>query len=449
MLDVIQRDKGKFMKIHFIGIGGIGLSALAQFLMEQGHKISGSDIKATKITKALVKQGIKVSTPHDASNIQDDLDYVIYSAVIKGGNPELIKAYEYGIKTLSRKESLDMILSDRKVYAVCGAHGKSTTTAMLSEILCESSALIGAESKAFGSNMRYSNNPLTVFEADESDGSFLHSNPYAAIVTNAEPEHMEYYNYDLKRFYASYEKFLRLAKLRVINAEDPYLSTVDIADTIRLYPSVDIKNIEYVLRDDEPFTRFELKNLGSFEVWGFGEHIALDASLAILAGLNEIGLEDISENIKNFRGIGKRFDIIQKSSNHIVIDDYAHHPTEVKATLNSIKTYATLKNSAMITSIWQPHKYSRTVDNLEEFKSCFDGTNQLIILPVWAAGEDVVDIDFAKEFARYNPIFADRVLKKGNTLEIIKENKVLTILDHGLSVGFGAGDITYQLRGVS
>ena len=435
------------MKIHVIGIGGIGLSALAKLLHKEGREISGSDIKASKITKKLEAENIKVYTPHSQSAITSDIDLVIYSAVIKDSNVEMLRARELGIKTITRKESLEMILADKRVYAVCGAHGKSTTTAILSEILYNSSSLIGAESKAYGSNMRYSENELTIFEADESDSSFLNSNPYAAIVTNAEPEHMEYYNYDLKRFYNAYEKFLRMAKIRVINAEDPYLSTLDIPDTIKLYPSKDITNIEYVLIDDEPYTRFTLKELGSFEVWGLGEHIALDASLAILAGLNEIGLEEIDKNIRTFKGIGKRFDIIQKEKKHIIIDDYAHHPTEIKATLASIKTYATLKKSETINTIWQPHKYSRTHDNLEGFKNCFEGSSRVVILPVWSAGEDVIEIDFEKEFARYNPIFADRVVKNGTKLDLIKDGKVIDTLDYGLSVGFGAGDITYQLRG--
>jgi UDP-N-acetylmuramate--alanine ligase len=438
------------MRLHFIGIGGIGLSALARFMAKQGHIVSGSDVKPTKITKKLIEENIEVTTPHGEQNITSDIDYVIYSAVIKNSNIEMQKARDLEIRTISRKESLEMILSSKKVFSVCGAHGKSTTTAILSQILQNSSALIGAESKAFSSNMRFGVDDMVVFEADESDGSFLHSNPYVAIVTNAEPEHMEYYNYDFSRFYGSYEKFLKLAKIRVINAEDEHLKLIDIPqDTIRLYPSVDIKNIEYILRDDEPYTRFELKNMGSFEVWGFGEHIALDASLAILAGLNEIGLEEIEKNIKTFKGIGKRFDVVQKSQEHIIIDDYGHHPTEIKATFDSLKTYASIKGAKSINTIWQPHKYSRTVDNLEAFTHCFEGTDKLILLPVWSAGEKKVDIDFIKEFGSYNLIIADKIEKDGTNINIIRDDKIIDVLDYGISVGFGAGDITYQIRDVS
>ena len=132
-----------------------------------------------------------------------------------------------------------------------------------------------------------------------------------------------------------------------------------------------------------------------------------------------------------------------------MIDDYGHHPTEIKATLNSAKEYALLKGFKTINVIWQPHKYSRTIDNLKSFVECFNGIDKLIILPVWSAGEKEVDIDFKNEFAKYNPIFADKIIKNGKNIDLIKDGEIIQTLDYGLSVGFGAGDITYQLRGAS
>jgi UDP-N-acetylmuramate--alanine ligase len=433
------------MKFHFIGIGGIGISAIARYLQKDGHTISGSDIKETAITKSLAKDGINISIPHNNAII-DNQDYIIYSAAVKDDNTEIVKAKEKGLKLLSRKEFLPILLKDKKVYSVCGAHGKSTTSAILSSILDHSDSLVGAELKLYQSNMRYKKSDILVFEADESDGSFLSSNPYCSIVTNCEQEHMEYYGYDEELFYSHYREFLKLSKIRVINAEDKFLSSLKI-DAIKLYPSKDIKNINYILIEDEPFTRFELKNLGVFEVWGFGYHIAIDASLAILASLNEIGLKEIKIKIKSYNGIKKRFDIIKKSKNSILIDDYAHHPTEIEATLKSIKQYATLKNVKNVTSIWQPHKYSRTVNNLEHFQTCFRGSDSLIILPVWAAGENKIDIDFKRKFSSYNLTFADRVSPNQNGLDIIQNDKIISSVNDGVIVGFGAGDITYQLRG--
>jgi UDP-N-acetylmuramate--alanine ligase len=432
-------------KVHFIGIGGIGISALARFLKQRGYEISGSDIKSSKITKELEEEGVKVTIPHDENAITDQ-DFVVYSAAIKEGNIELAKARKDGKNVFSRKDALPFILQEKRVFSVCGAHGKSTTSAMLASLI-DGSMIIGAISKQFNSNMllRESNN--IVFEADESDESFLNSNPYIAVVTNAEPEHMEHYNHDLNRFYGAYTNFLLSAKIRVINAEDDFLSTLTKLEAIRLYPSRDIKNLHYFAKDGEPYTAFTLKDLGGFEVCGIGYHIALDASLAILAALNDLPLEVIREKLKEFKGIKKRFDIIKNSKNFIIIDDYAHHPTEIKATLKSADIYAKTANFGKITAIWQPHKYSRVVDNLKAFTQCFEGIGELIILPVYSAGETEVKIDFEGEFSSYKPIFADKIEREENEIKLLKDGKVLKKIDKGLVIGFGAGDITYQLRG--
>ena len=437
------------MKIHFIGIGGIGISGLAQYMHFKGHKVSGSDIADTLITQKLKKLGIKVQIPHTQDAITDQ-DLIVHSAIISPENPEVLAAKAKGIKVLARREALPYILEDSKVYSVAGAHGKSTTTAILTSIM-SGSAIIGAESKAFGSNVRYDNSTdILLFEADESDGSFINSNPYCALVINAEPEHMEYYDYNYERFYDSYRTFIKSATLRVLNAEDPFLSTLkNEIDAHWLYPNKDISNIEYVLINDEPHTRFTLKDLGSFDVWGFGRHIAIDASLAILAAKESMDVESIRKNLLGFKGIKKRFDIVGSEANRVIIDDYGHHPTEIKATFESVKEYAHLKGFDKITAIWQPHKYSRTIDNLEEFTKCFEGAEELIILPVWSAGEASRDIDFKESFKNYNLTMADNITRANNSITVMKDHEKLKTLDKGLIIGFGAGDITYQIRGTA
>lgn len=435
------------MKIHFIGIGGIGLSALAKFLANDGHTISGSDIKQTEITNDLATNfDAKITIPHHKDAVIG-ADMVIYSAAVRKNNPEYIEAEALGIELLSRKEALKFILNDKEVYAVGGAHGKSTTSAMLASLLPESNALVGAICKEFGSNVRnYANNKV-VFEADESDESFLNSNPYIAVVTNVEPEHMEYYEYDETRFYNAYKKFLSLAKKRVINAEDEFLGTLDMEAT-KLYPSKDIQDISYVLVDDKPYTRFRLKDLGIFEVFGIGEHIALDASLAILASL-ELGKDTdvIRERLRAYKGIKKRFDIIQNQPNCVVIDDYGHHPTEIAVTIKALKTYQELRGLTKLIAIWQPHKYSRTMDNLDGFIRCFEGVDTLVVLPIWAAGELPVEIDLRGALMQYDPIMADSVTKQDGVVKIIKDAHVTNEYHDGIIVAFGAGDITYQIRG--
>jgi len=438
-----------FMKIHFIGIGGIGISGLAQYMQFRGHTVSGSDIKETLITQKLRDIGIEISVPHSEDAITDQ-DLVVHSAIIRPDNPEVLAAKAKGIEVVARREALLKILDDRKVYSVAGAHGKSTTTAILTAIM-NGSAIIGAESKAFGSNVRYdATTDVMLFEADESDGSFLNSNPYCAIVINAEPEHMEYYDYNYDRFYDSYRTFIKSAPCKVLNAEDPFLSTlVDEIDAQWLYPSKDIKNIEYVLINNEPHTRFQFRDFGSFDVWGFGKHIALDAALAILAASESMNIDDIRKNLLNFKGIKKRFDIVGAESDSVIIDDYGHHPTEIKATFESVKEYAKLKGFDKITAIWQPHKYSRTIDNLDAFIQCFDGADELIILPVWAASEAPQEIDFVEKFKEYNLTMADTIKRANNHITVVKDDKDMQKLDRGLIIGFGAGDITYQIRGTA
>ncbi|OUT15727.1 UDP-N-acetylmuramate--L-alanine ligase [Campylobacter concisus] len=431
-------------KVHFIGIGGIGISAIARFLHEKGHKISGSDIKESKTTLELQNEGIEVITPHCKEAIKDQ-DFVVYSAAIKEDNIELVEARNKGIKCFSRKEILPYVLEDKCVFAVAGAHGKSTTSAMLASLI-EGSVIIGAISKQFGSNMRYAKSDNVVFEADESDSSFLNSNPYLAIVTNAEPEHMEHYDYDLAKFYAAYKGFLERAKVRVINAEDEFLSTLKL-DAIRLFPSTDITELTMVVRDYQPYTSFNLKNLGKFEAFGMGEHIAIDASLAILAAMHETPLKDIRENLLNFKGIKKRFDILCANKNFVLIDDYAHHPTEIKATLKSVFEYAKILGINSVTAIFQPHRYTRLSTNLAGFKECFKGVDELVILPVYAAGENPIEVDMKSEFSEYNPIFTDKVERAEEGIEFTDEFGVKNRLSDGIVVGFGAGDISVQLRG--
>ena len=440
----MQELNNEIRKVHFIGIGGIGISAIARFLHEKGHKISGSDIKESKTTLELKDEGIEVITPHCKEAIKDQ-DFVVYSAAIKEDNIELVEARNKGIKCFSRKEILPYVLEDKCVFAVAGAHGKSTTSAMLASLI-EGSVIIGAISKQFGSNMRYAKSDNVVFEADESDSSFLNSNPYLAIVTNAEPEHMEHYDYDLAKFYAAYKGFLERAKVRVINAEDEFLSTLKL-DAIRLYPSTDITELTMVVRDYQPYTSFNLKNLGKFEAFGMGEHIAIDASLAILAAMHETPLKDIRENLLNFKGIKKRVDILSANKNFVLIDDYAHHPTEIKATLKSVFEYAKILGIKSVTAIFQPHRYTRLSTNLPGFKECFKGVDELVILPVYAAGENPIEVDMKSEFSEYNPIFTDKVERVEEGIEFTDEFGVKNRLSDGIVVGFGAGDISVQLRG--
>lgn len=475
-------------RIHFIGIGGIGISGLAKYLRAQGATISGSDIAHSPTTHYLRSLGVQIHIPHNASAISNQ-DLIIHSAIIAQDNPEIIEARQRHIPVFSREQALKLILDSKRVYSVCGAHGKSSISAMLSSIFPEFGAIIGAESKEFHSNVREAQSECIIFEADESDKSFLNSNPYFAIVPNAEPEHMETYGHDERVLQAAYEEFLSKARLRCVNDSDDFLRRVKLP-CLHLDPARDISDISYFLEDNMPYTKFRLRDLGEFAVFGLGEHVAQNASLAILTALESMRqdlqqdsqqnlqqnfqhkdsspessadsapshalypsahIAQVRQNLKNFAGIKKRFDILC-TSELTIIDDYAHHPTEIRATIQSLQAYASLREIADISAIWQPHKYSRLFDNLAAFQACFEGAvsgnGRLIILPVWRAGEQPREVDFAKLFARYNPLIATRIQRTANTLAIYRDETLLTTLKSGVAIGFGAGDITYQLRGV-
>ncbi|QWU80350.1 UDP-N-acetylmuramate--L-alanine ligase [Campylobacter novaezeelandiae] len=425
-------------KIHFIGIGGIGISALARFLKEKGFKISGSDLKESKITKELENEGVCVSIPHNKENIIGK-DLVIYSAAIKEENPEFKHAKELGIKTLSRKEALPLILQDKRVFAVAGAHGKSTTSSILASLIPNSSVIIGAILKEFGSNMIYKESENLIFEADESDSSFLNSNPHLAIVTNVEAEHLDHYGNEISKLHHAYTSFLENAKIRIINAEDEFLKDYK-GEALRLYPSKDIKNCVMEIENFRPKTSFELKNLGRFSVFGMGYHLAIDASLAILAALNYENIEQIRLNLKKYQGIKKRFDILYADEDLALIDDYGHHPTEIKATLNAAREYAKLAGYKKITAIFEPHRYTRLAANLKEFVLAFDDIDELVILPVYAAGEEKIEIDLKKYFDK--ALFINDIKREGKFLVTDKGR----VFDKGLIIGFGAGDISNKLR---
>ena len=426
-------------KIHFIGIGGIGISALARFLKEKGYQISGSDLKESKITGELASEGVKISIPHNAQNVLG-ADLVIYSAAIKPENVELKEAKKLDIKCLSRKEALPLILQDKKVIAVAGAHGKSTTSSILATLISDASVIIGEILKEFGSNMIYKNSDKLVFEADESDSSFLNSNPYLAVVTNAEAEHLEHYDNKLSSLQKAYSDFLSLAKIRVINAEDEFLSTLNL-DATRLYPSKEIKNLKMSVIDFKPFISFELRDFGEFSILGMGEHLALDASLAILAALNFEPLETIKTRLRNYQGIKKRFDILYADKNLAIIDDYGHHPSEITATLKAAKEYAKLAGFKKITALFEPHRYTRLAANLKEFAKAFESMDELVILPVYSAGEAEIKLNLKDTFK--NAKFIKDIKREGKFLVDDRG----AVLDEGLIIGFSAGSLSEKLRG--
>lgn len=425
-------------RVHFIGIGGIGLSALALFLHERGYEISGSDSMPSKITKGLANRGMKIYKGHSKEHIKG-ADLVIYSAAIRKDNEEYLAALKADFPCLSRKDALPLILQGKNVIAIAGAHGKSTTSSILASLL-DSSMIIGAVSKQYGSNMIYKKSEFLVFEADESDSSFLNANPHTAVVTNVDAEHLEHYGGNYCLLKNAYKEFLLKAKQRVINFEDEYLSTLKI-DALRLNPSKDITNISYKIKDFLPYLSFDLAKHGRFELFGLGEHNAINASLALLVALQYENADVLRKRLLAYEGIKKRFDILYATQQMALIDDYAHHPKEIKACLNSAQIYAKLAGYDKISVLFEPHKFSRFLALKQDFVEVLSKVENLYILPVYAASEDAVRIDFAKIFPKATLV--EKIQRNERSLLINDD----ILLKRGLVVGMGAGDITYKLRG--
>ena len=244
----------------------------------------------------------------------------------------------------------------------------------------------------------------------------------------------------MKKLHKAYEQFLNSAKIRIINGEDEFLKTLNLSAT-KLYPSKDIKNYAVSVKDYKPRTSFTLKDYGEFCVLGMGYHLAVDAALAILAALEFKSVDEVRVRLENYKGIKKRFDILVADKKHAIIDDYGHHPTEISATLKAASEYARLAGYSKITAIFEPHRYTRLVANLEQFKDAFAKVSELVILPVYAAGEKPVSVDLKAHFPKAT--FVKDIKRIGEVL-VDDEGRVY---EDGLIIGFGAGDISVKLRG--
>ncbi len=384
-------------KIHLIGIGGIGMSAIAGILLEQGYEVTGSDLKKTKITENLEKSGAKIVYEHRADNISDTLAEVIVSSAIGENNVEYIEALKKSIRIRPRAEKLAEIMNSKNALCVAGAHGKTTTTGMLYCILKEAgikpSVMVGGILNNIQGNYKLDQGNYFVAEADESDQSFLMLSPYGTIITNIEDDHMENYG--------SMEK--------IINAFELFLSVTERKDLIALcIDNENVKKMSQVFPEaltyslDDAEANFYSKNI-SYENIGIGGDIYHDDKLLgrlqlKIPGLhnlqNAIGatalamklgvsFDEVQSAFLNFHGVNRRFQIMLNEENFTVVDDYAHHPSEIRATLSAARQ----AHQGHITLIFQPHRYSRTQQFLSDFAQSFSLADKLLLLPVYSAGE--------------------------------------------------------------
>lgn len=383
-------------RIHFIGIGGAGMSAIAAVLIEMGVQVSGSDLKESRYTQRLQEMGAQVCIGHRPENVEG-AGMVVYSSAIGEENREMKRARELGLELIPRAEMLGRLMADKRGIAVAGTHGKTTTTSMISKILCDAgwdpTCIIGGELNDIGSNARYGKGVYLVAEADESDGSFLLLSPYVAVITNIEEDHHDFYDSweKVQGYYSSFLQRVVPGGAAVLNGDDRTLQEIPVDQGMRKIffgkggdneyrftaASYGRRGSEFdLLHGDEVLGRVKLRLPG--------EHNVRNA-LAAAATAHYLGVEFpvIRESIQSFNGVHRRFERVGRERGVNIIDDYAHHPTEVRATLGVAREV----EGSRVVCIFQPHRYSRTAALWREFGKALGLADVVILTEVYGAGE--------------------------------------------------------------
>ena len=397
----LMPDMSRNCPVHFIGIGGIGMSGIALTLLHRRYRVTGSDLRKSPITARLEEAGARVWQGHRASNLPENA-VVVYSSAVGEDNPEMAEARARKLPILKRAEVLAWLMRDKISIAVAGTHGKTTTTSLVGIMLREAgydpSVIVGGVVDAFGGNVLCGKGPHLVAEADESDGSLVHFHPCYSLITNIEEEHFGFYH-DLGEILATFAAFiqntLRGGKL-IYNLDDPNLC--------RLVQGVENEILSYsvqgaadIFAENIAFrewgSRFDVYGrsglLGEMELSIPGMH-NVSNSLGAIAVAMETGIpfEAVREAVKSYRGVRRRFEVKGVVDDILVIDDYAHHPTEVMATLRSARQVA---NGGRVVGVFQPHRYTRTKHLHERFSRAFASVDRLILTDVYGANEPVIE----------------------------------------------------------
>lgn len=391
-------------RIHFVGIGGIGMSGIAEVLLNLGYQVSGSDLAESDTTRRLAALGATISYGHKAESVTPATDVVVISSAVKYANPEVARARELMIPVIPRAEMLAELMRLKYGIAVAGTHGKTTTTSLVAAVLAHAhldpTFVIGGKLNVLGSNARLGQGRFLVAEADESDGTFLLLSPTIVVVTNIDPEHLDFYG-DMERVKAAYLDF--------INRVPFYGRAILCLDSVNvraLLPQVRKRFVTYGTSPEAEFTARNLTVSGlttRCEVWHGdellgdlclnlpGRHYALNA-LAVVAVSRELGIpfSHVQEALSNFAGIQRRFEVKGEAAGVVVVDDYGHHPEEVRATLRAAREGMASENNRRLVALFQPHRYTRTRDLFDEFLSAFDDVDVLILTEVYSAGEDLI-----------------------------------------------------------
>ena len=442
-----------YKRIHFIGIGGIGMSGIAEVLHNMGYTVTGSDIRESDTVKRLKSLGIKVFIGHSQENI-NNTDVVVFSSAVKSDNPEIIKAKSLGIPVIPRAEMLAELCRLKYSVLVAGAHGKTTTTSLIAEVLnhagFDPTVVVGGKLKSIGSNARLGQSEFLVAEADESDGSFLKLNPALSVITNIDKEHLDYFK-NLRRIKKAFLEFANKVPfygVSILCKECKHIRS--------LIPNLNRRYILYGFNDNADFysrnieykdqkTYFEAfyrgKSLGIFKLPILGRHNVLNALATIAVSVElSVPLDKVKSAFENFTGIGRRFEFKGERRGVKFYDDYGHHPTEIKAV---IKTALLLKPERLCV-IFQPHRYTRTRDLMEQFVSAFRTTLRkkdiLFLMDIYPASEfPIKGVNGEVLYKRLRASGVNVIFNPDK--EKIKEDLLKEIKKGDIVFTIGAGDV--------
>jgi UDP-N-acetylmuramate--alanine ligase len=436
--------------VHFVGIGGIGMSGIAEVLLNLGYKVSGSDVRSTAITTRLEQLGAEVHVRHAVENVKG-AHVVVTSSAVHSSNPEIEEAHRRKIPVIARAEMLAELARLKYAIAVAGTHGKTTTTSMIATVLdragYDPTVVVGGLLNTIGSNARLGKGEFIVLEADESDRSFLMLSPAIAVVTNIEADHLDHYK-DLEDIQTAFLSFINKVPFygaAVLCIDEPAVQT--------LIPQIKRRIVTYgtAATADVCISAVQLEGLGSTFTVRFnggstqkiklnvpGVHNVLNATAAFAAARDmDIDQNIIATGLEAFRGVERRFQI--KSHDDVtVIDDYAHHPTEIRATLSAAKS----GNFGRIFAVFQPHRYTRTFHLFDDFARAFNLADAVLLLDIYPAGEDPIEgittpalIEKLKSFGHKNAIYAPN-------FEMIESYIIANAKPGDAVVVMGAGSVT-------
>ena len=395
------------MHVHFIGIGGYGMSALAKVMLEKGMVVSGSDLAEGSFIEKLRAKGATIQIGHAAHQVSG-ADIVVYSTACSQDNPEIVAARAQGMLVIHRADLLAALLNEQKGIAIAGAHGKTTTSSMTAVVMdgcgLAPTYVIGGEVVNFGDNARAGSSDWVVAEADESDRSFLKYHPQVAVVTNIEADHLENYDGDFAVLLASYRQFLQQVRpggTAILCVDDPYLR--ELVQELRAQQTCRVitygmtsDDADYRVSDLQEADRYlsfslmhQQQSLGKVELFVPGRHNALNATAALITAMVEGGVDyaTAAAALKTFRGAKRRFQVLGEPKDILIVDDYAHHPTEIVATLQAARS-----TGRRVVAAFQPQRYTRTYFLFDEFSRAFANADEVLITDIYSpAGEQAIE----------------------------------------------------------